>query len=141
MDEWCSPGLTRAVGRDKNREVGCRSNRSSPHRVSRRLTAWLPRLPLKGGVIKRSDKKKKPATLFGNSHLRPLDPAFEHGLSCTVAEAKARLSEILLIVVENRREWRARHLYKFRNIWHSSTQEEEPCRSTMSAIASGGFLD
>ena len=30
-------------------------------------------------------------------------------------------------------------LYKFRNLWHSSKQEEGPCASTMSATASGGY--
>ena len=32
-------------------------------------------------------------------------------------------------------------LYKFRNLWHSSKQEEGPCTSTMSASASRGFID
>ncbi len=31
-------------------------------------------------------------------------------------------------------------LYKFRNLWHSSKQEEGPCKSSMSATASKGFL-
>jgi len=32
-------------------------------------------------------------------------------------------------------------MYKFRNLWHSSKQEEGPCESTMSATVLEGFID
>ena len=31
-------------------------------------------------------------------------------------------------------------MYQFRNLWHSSTQEERPCKATTSAPGSGGVF-